>query len=1048
MKRNMLLLWMAVFVGSSYVYAEDIDLFVGRPVSAAEAPNLLLILDNGANFSSSAPFTGCPGVANWPTALIGTTGGIEQCALYKVVEALEPGSVNLGIMVFNGVDIPECTGNNGGCLARPIVSMTDANKTALLDWIRGWKTSGKTELDSVNIKSNSNKNGSVMQEAWAVFAGRTGLSGQDYSSRQAPTTCGTNFVVFVGNAYNNNGTPGEGGSASPKDALEGSLTGSAQLVNASPAANTVQRTLIQGPIPVSCETSGSFTFSTSNHEQNGFYADEWSRYMKSQGIVTYSVGLLGPGCKQSYEALLSSMATEGGGKFFRTTNYQELLDAFGTTISEIQAKNSAFASVSLPVSVSAQGSYLNQVFIGMFRPEKAPRWQGNLKQYKLGFAGSSLKLLDADDQSAVSSADTGFIAECARSFWTPPKSTSGDNLYWAGLQDANCINYSAKSETPDGNIVEKGAQGYKLRAVSPAARVVKTCGSTCVETLSDFNSSNAAITAAALGVSEANRSDLINWARGLNVDGEVIGHSSTGEAIPANEATSMMRPSAHGDVVHSRPVAIDFATSGSPEVVVFYGANDGMLRAINGNRDGGKTIGGKDPGEELWAFVAPESYGLFARLRANTDFVKFPNVTDGSPKSYGFDGAVTAHRTASETLIYAGMRRGGRMMYAFDVSIPESPKLKWRIGCPLLAADTGCVDGFSGIGQTWATPTVLTSAGYVTTGDQPQPKPMLIIGGGYNSACEDLDTTTNCDRANGSSIYVLDADEGTLLKSFLTEGGVVGDITVVKNSQGLAMYAYAADLSGNLYRISGGVNSPIGAVTPDNWTITTIARLGGSGVDRRKFMFGPDVVVDSGVHYVLLGSGDREKPILDYANASAVNNYFFMVKDQPTDTSWLSSERATCGADVLCLGSLYPISSSDMPDQATIDAKKGWYLALDTREKVVTSALTIFGTVYFSTHRPMDVISDQACSPDLGETRAYAIRFDNAAPISGTRRYEDLVGDGLPPSPVAGLVTLDNGAVVPFCIGCNPSSPLESKEPPMPQIATQPKARVFWNIER
>ncbi len=46
-----------------------------------------------------------------------------------------------------------------------------------------------------------------------------------------------------------------------------------------------------------------------------------------------------------------------------------------------------------------------------------------------------------------------------------------------------------------------------------------------------------------------------------------------------------MRPSAHGDVVHSRPIAINFGTDAAPKVVVFYGGNDGVLRAVNGNRD-------------------------------------------------------------------------------------------------------------------------------------------------------------------------------------------------------------------------------------------------------------------------------------------------------------------------------------------------------------------------------------------------------------------------------------------------------------------------------
>ena len=53
--------------------------------------------------------------------------------------------------------------------------------------------------------------------------------------------------------------------------------------------------------------------------------------------------------------------------------------------SQIKTKDSAFASVSLPLSVSTQGTYLNQLYVGMFRPDglTRPRWFGNLKQYRL-----------------------------------------------------------------------------------------------------------------------------------------------------------------------------------------------------------------------------------------------------------------------------------------------------------------------------------------------------------------------------------------------------------------------------------------------------------------------------------------------------------------------------------------------------------------------------------------------------------------------------------------------------------------------------------------
>ncbi|MNZ75201.1 hypothetical protein D3C78_936740 [compost metagenome] len=240
-------------------------------------------------------------------------------------------------------------------------------------------------------------------------------------------------------------------------------------------------------------------------------------------------------------------------------------------------------------------------------------------------------------------------------------------------------------------------------------------------------------------------------------------------------------------------------------------------------------------------------------------------------------------------------------------------------------------------------------------------------------------------------------------------------------------------------------------MAPNLWVITKIAKLGGTDTDARKFMFGPDVVVESGVHYLMLGSGDREKPVASFTNATAVQNHFFMIKDQPLNAEWLSSESDTCDAAVFCMDSLYHIPAAEGAFvQSELDAAKGWYLQLDSSEKVVTSALTIFGTVYFSTHQPAtapDPDSEDMCSPSLGDSRSYSINFKNAEGLNGDR-YADLVGDGLPPSPVAGLVTLDDGTTVPFCIGCSAESPLEGGEPPLPPSASQPKARVYWNVEQ
>jgi type IV pilus assembly protein PilY1 len=277
-------------------------------------------------------------------------------------------------------------------------------------------------------------------------------------------------------------------------------------------------------------------------------------------------------------------------------------------------------------------------------------------------------------------------------------------------------------------------------------------------------------------------------------------------------------------------------------------------------------------------------------------------------------------------------------------------------------------------------------------------------------------------------------------------------------STGLAKWAYAADLGGNIYRISGtSATSPIGSADPNNWTITKIADLGCSGVsgceDNRKFMFMPDIVEKGGTYYLLVGSGDREKPLSNnedgdpyWKTSYNTTNYFFMVMDNPASSTWLSSENSNCGTNVICLDSLLAIGP-DNPDPDELASKKGWYLEMNEHEQVVTSAITVFGTTTFSTHTPFVPVAGK-CSATLGTARVYNIRFLNASPRVGQDRSAEISGGGLPPSPVAGQVTLDTGQTVPFVIGASATSSLDASLPNSPSTGTQPKSLTYWYIEK
>ena len=220
-----------------------------------------------------------------------------------------------------------------------------------------------------------------------------------------------------------------------------------------------------------------------------------------------------------------------------------------------------------------------------------------------------------------------------------------------------------------------------------------TCAAGACTSLTNFSTANTAITATQLGaVDDAERTTLIDWAR--------QGPAGRGwRRQPQRNA-----PSVHGDVAHSRPVAINYGSTGNPAIVTFYGGNDGALRAVVGNR----TIMAIHGGGRSCGRSCPEFYSKIKRLYSNSVPISFPGFSGATTpaQDYGMDGPVVAHHRRHSRRIYATMRRGGRALYAFNVTDPTAPALKWKRGCPSnfttsgTVSDSNCSEGFAGIGQT------------------------------------------------------------------------------------------------------------------------------------------------------------------------------------------------------------------------------------------------------------------------------------------------------------------------------------------------------------
>ncbi|MDE2389064.1 MAG: pilus assembly protein PilY, partial [Betaproteobacteria bacterium] len=108
--------------------------------------------------------------------------------------------------------------------------------------------------------------------------------------------------------------------------------------------------------------------------------------------------------------------------------------------------------------------------------------------------------------------------------------------------------------------------------------------------------------------------------------------------------------------------------------------------------------------------------------------------------------------------------------------------------------------------------------------------------------------------------------------------------------------------------------------------------------------------------------------------------------------------------------------------------------------------------VTFSTHTPTPADSS-SCGSNLGLARVYNLGFLNGKPASGTTRYVPITGGGLPPSPVAGLVTVvhpitGQSITVPFVIGSSPDSSLEGTSPRAIATPSSAKTRAYWYLQQ
>lgn len=672
--------------------------------------------------------------------------------------------------------------------------------------------------------------------------------------------------------------------------------------------------------------------------------DQSSTLAGTQKVSVYTVGM------KTNQALLqdtanASKAATGTGAYKSVNNVAELVQYFNEIVADILNANGSFISPAVSVNAFSRTAHRNDLYFSVFKPDNGPHWDGNFKRYVLAFNPTTgiPEIRDRNNVVAVG-ADGAFIST-ATSYW---------------------------SVTADGDTAPEGGAASKLTNTRKVYTYTGT-NSNLAHSSNLLHENTAAITATMLGAaSAAERTDILKWARGLDVkDNDNDGNLT--------EARQIM-----GDPLHGEAVLIQYGgTSSAPDVTAYVPTNDGYLHAIDTQE--GNPGSATDPGgRELFAFVPRELLG-----NLKTHYVANANTT----KVYGLDGSVTAWvkdvnkngviESGDHAYIYFGMRRGGNLYYALDVTDRANPRLMWTI--------QGGVGNFAELSETWSQPQLRK----VKVNNVE--KQVLIFAGGYDTA-QDANTTRQ-DDGIGHAVYIVDAITGARL--WWASSSVGADLrlndmkysipssvaTADTDGDNYVDSMYVGDMGGQVFRFDIALGG-VGTTLPGLITGGRIADLAanGSAADNRRIYYPPSVAnirLKDGFHRIVsVGTGYREHPlntdnqdrIYILNDASTPGNYV----DQ-TESDLYDGTSATAGTTIT----------------QTQCRNKGWYTRLTgTGEKALAKTVIFGNTVYASTYLPYSAATAASCAPSEGSGKLYELSIASCGVETGD--IMDLQSPGIP----------------------------------------------------
>ncbi|NOQ90161.1 MAG: hypothetical protein GQ549_04370 [Gammaproteobacteria bacterium] len=940
--------------GDGYTGTEPADLDNPHPVWTGGAGNLQLFSGNYINYK------------NWEPADADLVSKTRLEQVQHAVDTMVRGNtrVDIGLMRFDGSNN---NASNGGSVAYPILDVgEDRNDffTRLGNLDAGSYTPiSETYYEALLYFGGRSADFSLLSNPGNQVVADTMMPGNTVFRSPITGTCDKNYIVML-----SDGVP-------KKDDL-----------------NNDRQLVLPGFPAGSCSTNITSSTNDDNRDSDtdpGFAStvdncfDELSLWANTndvlqvanpdnpgadvgvQTIVTHTIGFQ---IDPNAEALMTSAAENGGGEANFAESADDLVAIFDKLIAQALDVNTTFSSPAVSVNAFNRNTHLDDLYFTLFRPEYTKHWPGNLKKYKLKFyedvndddgdgdTTEHLPFIAGSDNLNAVDPSTGFFSDTAKSFWSA--TTDGSDVRLGGavsVFDTSRNVYTYTGDYTDNDGVDTPASGVLTTAANAVAV------------------SNTALNDALLGTTSLSdkfsgtpyRTTLINWAKGLDA------LSDYGVTDTFDDARPEM-----GDPLHSEPALVQYGgTPAVPDLVIYTATNDGYLHAFS-----------SITGAEYFSFIPQELLLNLKTLMENPD----------GEKIYGLDGSVVAWITdanndsdiessdGDSVIIYFSMRRGGKNIYAMDVTDRTAPSLLWVI--------KGGEGDYEELGDTWSTINVEKIK------DGSTEKTVLIFGGGYD---ESQDTAlVRTPDSEGRAVFIADATTGERLWIGADDGDT--DIDEMDYSiparvkplditgDGYIDRLYVADMGGQLFRFD--IDNTNGNALSDSITGARIADLAGSdAIDARRFYYPPDValIVDESGKYnaLVIGSGYRAHPL-----NTTIHDRIYMVKDKQIGftTSYTTDVEESDLKDVTL-----NVAGGDGADDAARDAEllliqgaDGWFINLDDEtnsgtwigEKVLAEPLLVEGVAVVTTYTPNMLPANNACGPPLGVGKVFFLDIVDATP--------------------------------------------------------------------